>query len=41
MVGAEATDLERLDGQLEVVDRAGGRREVQDPVEIIVEEEGL
>jgi len=32
-VGAEGTDLEGLDGQLEVVDRRGGRGEVEDVVE--------
>ena len=30
---AERADLERLDRQLEVVDRAGGRGEVQDGVQ--------
>ena len=41
VVCPEATDLERLDGKLKVVDRARGRREMQDPIELVVEEEGL
>ena len=39
VVGPQAADLERLDRELEVVDRAGGRGEVQDAVDVLVEEE--
>src|SRR6266566_1497900 len=33
LVGAEGADLQRLDRQLEIVDRAGGAREVQHAIE--------
>ena len=32
-MGAQRSDLERLDRQLEIVDRGGGRREVQERIE--------
>ena len=34
IVGAERADLERLDGQLQIIDGAGGRREVEDDVHL-------
>src|SRR5690242_6636989 len=39
LVGAERTDLERLDGQLEIVDGTGGRGEVQYAVELALDVE--